>query len=374
MTGRVSAVANILVADDTVENLRLLVNMLGGQGYEVRPVTGGRQALAAAERDPPDLILLDINMPDMNGYEVCAELGRRPALAGIPVIFLTALSEVADKVRAFDVGGVDYITKPFQLEEVQVRVRTHLELRRARRELSENLEKLRALELLRDDLVHMIVHDMRSPLMTLIGHLGFVQKDAEKVLTKDSLQDLEAAVHAAKVVAHMANDLLDVSRLEHSRIPLERLEHDLCTLSRAVVEALAALDPRRVIELVAPEAVHISCDAELIRRVLENLVGNAIKHTPASGRVIVSASATPGGARVTVSDEGSGIPEHAKQRIFEKFGTVATRRDQQYHSVGLGLAFCKLAVSAHGGDIGVTAREPRGSTFWFELPRAEPRP
>jgi two-component system sensor histidine kinase/response regulator len=369
LTGRVSAVANILVADDTVENLRLLVNMLGGQGYEVRPVTGGARAIAAAERDPPDLILLDINMPDMNGYEVCAELKRRPALASIPVIFLTALSEVADKVRAFDVGGVDYITKPFQLEEVQVRVRTHLELRTARRELSENLDKLRALELLRDDLVHMIVHDMRSPLMTLIGHLGFLQKDALTALPKESLRDLEAAVHAAKVVAHMANDLLDVSRLENSRIPLERHEHDLSALSRAVVGTLGTLDPRRVIELVAPEPVHIAYDAELIRRVLENLIGNAVKHTPSSGRVFVSASATPDGARVTVSDEGNGIPEQAKQRIFEKFGTVATRRDQQYHSVGLGLAFCKLAVSAHAGNIGVTSREPRGSTFWFELPR-----
>lgn len=369
MTGPVSAVANILVADDTIENLRLLVNMLGGHGYEVRPVTGGRQAVAAAERDPPDLILLDINMPDMNGYEVCAELKRRPALSGIPVIFLTALSDVADKVRAFDVGGIDYITKPFQLEEVQVRVRTHLELRRARRELSDNLEKLRALEQLRDDLVHMIVHDMRSPLMTLIGHLGLLQKEAENALTKESLRDLDAAVHAAQAVAHMANDLLDVSRLENSEIPIERVEHDLCAMSRAVVGALGPLDPRRVIELVTSEPVLIPYDAALIRRVLENLIGNAIKHTPSSGRVFVSASATPNGARVTVSDEGRGIPEEARERIFEKFGTLATRRDQQYHSVGLGLAFCKLAVAAHGGSIGVTPREPRGSTFWFELPR-----
>jgi signal transduction histidine kinase len=143
-------------------------------------------------------------------------------------------------------------------------------------------------------------------------------------------------------------------------------------MSQTVIGALCALDPKRVIELVASEPVRISCDAELIRRVLENLIGNAIKHTPTSGRVVVAASATPSGARVTVSDEGDGIPEQAKQRIFEKFGTIATRRDRQYHSVGLGLAFCKLAVLAHGGSIGVTSRDPRGSTFWFDLPRGEP--
>jgi len=167
--------ANILVVDDTIENLQLLATMLGDQGYEIRPVTNGRQALLAADRDPPDLILLDINMPDMSGYEVCAQLTARASSQDVPVIFLTALSETADKVKAFDVGGHDYITKPFQFDEVLARVKTHVALRRTRQELVQSYDQLRSLETLRDNLVHMVVHDMRSPLMVLMMNLDFLK-------------------------------------------------------------------------------------------------------------------------------------------------------------------------------------------------------
>ncbi len=126
-------VASVLVVDDTVENLRVLSDLLSEQGYEVRAVTSGRQALQAVEHDPPDLILLDITMPDMDGFEVCRRLRATEWSKDVPVIFLTALTATADKLRAFDAGGVDYVTKPFQFEEVLARVRTHVALRRARR-------------------------------------------------------------------------------------------------------------------------------------------------------------------------------------------------------------------------------------------------
>ncbi len=367
MGASTTSVANILVADDTVENLRLLVTMLGGQGYEVRPVGGGRQALQAAERDPPDLILLDINMPDLNGYEVCAELKARERLRDIPVIFLTAMSEVADKVRAFEVGGVDYITKPFQLEEVHARVRTHLALRRARLDLSESLTQLQRLERLRDDLVHMIVHDMRSPLMALSMHLRLAEKDAHGTLSANALEDFNGACEAAEVVTRMTNDLLDVSRLESGGMPLKLEKHDLGTLIGAAHERLLSFERGRNIELDVESSLVIECDGELIRRVLQNLLSNAIRHTPSRGCLFISAKRTRDGARVAVGDEGPGVPVEARERIFEKFETLSARTQKQYHSVGLGLAFCKLAVRAHGGRIGVDAREPVGSSFWFEL-------
>src|SRR3954470_1077963 len=151
---------SILVVDDTVENLRLLASLLGEQGFEVRPVTSGKQALQAAAHDPPDLILLDITMPEMDGYETCERLKQLDAVRDVPVIFLTALGEIGDKVRAFEVGGADYVTKPFRIEEILARIRVHLALRRAQLELARNYERLGALERLRDDLVHMVVHDM----------------------------------------------------------------------------------------------------------------------------------------------------------------------------------------------------------------------
>ena len=163
--------ASVLVVDDGIDNLRLLSDLLGEQGYEVRAVTTGRQALQAVEHDPPDLILLDITMPEMNGYEVCQRLKAKDRSKDVPVIFLTALTETADKVRAFDAGGVDYVTKPFQFEEVLARVKTHVALRRAQADLADSYTRLRALEQLRDDLVRMVVHDMGSPLQALLINL-----------------------------------------------------------------------------------------------------------------------------------------------------------------------------------------------------------
>ncbi len=329
MTIQTPSVTNILVADDTVENLRLLVTMLGGQGYEVRPVTTGRQALLAAERVQPALILLDINMPDINGYDVCERLKANPALTDIPVIFLTALTDVADKIRAFQVGGVDYITKPFQLEEVHARVRTHLALRQARLELADSLDKLRSVETLKDNLVNMIVHDMRSPLMALSGHLDLV-KESGSALNALAKEDLQIAAHLADRVAQMANDLLDVGRLESNKMPLERVPNDIAAIARGVLASLEVLDPERVLEVQATEGVEVSCDERVIRRVIENLASNAIKHTPSPGRIVIRAAAKEDGVRVEVADQGPGISPRSRRtcskslRLWKTVAKIST--------------------------------------------------
>lgn len=358
---------NILVADDTVENLRLLSSMLGQCGYEVRPVTNGRQALLAAEREPPDLILLDINMPELDGFAVCARLKQQDALKDVPVIFLTALTDVADKVRAFEVGGIDYVTKPFQVEEVTARVKTHLALRLAGRELAQSYERLRALEKLRDDLVHMVVHDMRSPLMVLMGHLELLQPDVAR-LGGQSGEDLDNAIRGARALNRMANDLLDVSRLEEGKFPLDSGRHDIVQIVERVAGAVGVLDRGRSIGVTASTAVSTECDGDVLGRVVQNLLSNAVKHTPPGGRIDASVTSWGDRVRVEVADDGPGVPAEARAAIFEKFGATKARVEQKYHSAGLGLAFCKLAVEAHGGSIGVTARSPRGSVFWFEIP------
>jgi two-component system, sensor histidine kinase and response regulator len=368
MTER-SASASILVVDDTIENLRLLGSMLGEQEYEVRPVTSGRQALLAAEHDPPDLILLDINMPDMNGYEVCRRLKAIDALKEIPVVFLTALTDVSDKVQAFEAGGVDYITKPFELAEVVARVRTHLQLRRTQVELALSYQRLQALERARDDLVHMIVHDMRSPLMVLMGSLSLLELAAETGRRPADPIDLRAAMAAAGDLNRMAKDVLDVSRLEKAEMPIVRTDCDLVELAAGVEASLGAWERDRRIALRGGAPVRVRCDPGLVRRILENLIGNAIKHTPSGSEVEIAVTADAARARVEVLDRGPGIPPEARERIFEKYGAMQMRHDSTYHSVGLGLAFCKAAVDAHGGTIGVAPRDAGGSCFWFELPR-----
>jgi two-component system sensor histidine kinase/response regulator len=359
--------ASVLIVDDTIENLRLLSNLLGEHGYEVRAVTNGRQALQAVEHDPPDLILLDITMPEMDGYEVCRRLRARDGSSDVPVIFITALTDAADKVLAFEAGGVDYVTKPFQFEEVLARVRTHVALSRARSALTQSYQRLRALEELRDNLVHMIVHDMKSPLMAILVHLKVLEGPVA-ALAEDSQEDLRRAVSAAGMLSQMVNDLLDVSRLEEGKMPVERAIWDLTRMAGEVRATLAAMDRGRRIDVETAGAVQVSCDGAIIRRTLENLLGNAIKHTPAGSPVRISIARRNDRVRVEVQDEGDGVPAEAREKIFEKFGTMRSRHERAYHSAGLGLTFCKLAVEAHDGTIGVDPRAPAGSTFWFELP------
>ena len=358
---------SVLVVDDTIDNLRLLSDILDHRGYEVRAVTSGAQALLAAAADPPDLLLLDITMPDMDGYEVCRRLKAQPASRDVPVIFLTALNETADKVKGFDIGGVDYVTKPFQVEEVLARVQTHVALRQAQVALAESNTHLRALEQLRDDMVQMIVHDMRSPLTALLLRLRFLGSPPA-TLSEQQAEDLRAAIQSAQALTRMTDDLLDVSRLEEGRMPVERSVWDLTRMARDVCAALAAMDRDRSIDVESTAAIEATCDGGLVRRIIENLVSNGIRHTPAGSRLRVSIASADGRVRVAVHDEGDGVPQEARARIFEKFGTLETRHERIYPSFGVGLAFCKLAVEAQGGTIGLDSREPIGSTFWFELP------
>jgi signal transduction histidine kinase len=358
---------SVLVVDDTVENLRLLSDLLTGHGYEVRAVTSGRQALQAMEHDLPDLILLDVTMPDMDGFEVCRQLGSNERSKDVPVIFLTALNETADKVRAFNTGGVDYVTKPFQFDELLARVRTHSSLRRAQVALADSYDRLRRLERLREDLVQMIVHDMRSPLAALQIHLDML-KGAASALSGNSREDVEAATRLAKRLNRMAEDLLDVSRLEAGKMPIKPVLCDLAHMAREVCSALRTIDRERPIDVESAGDAQVMCDGTLIRRALENLISNGITHTPAGSRLRVRIASAGSRVRVAVHDEGDGVPPEARDKIFEKFGTVDGQHGRTSRSVGLGLAFCKLAIEAQGGTIGVDPGVPTGSTFWFELP------
>jgi K+-sensing histidine kinase KdpD len=361
--------ASILVVDGTVENLWLLTHLLGDHGYDVRAVTSGAHALQAAEHDPPDLILLDAAMPAMDGQEVCQRLKSLERVRDVPVIFMTASSDAAEKVKAFNAGGVDYVTKPFQVEEVLARVKTHVALREAQAVRLKDQERFQASERLRDDLVQMIVHDMRSPLTVLLCNLECLGAAIAAVLTPESSSHFRAALQGANVIKGMASDLLDINRLEGGRMPLARERCDIAKIAGDVRASLSGGDRSPAMELQADGPMLVECDEKLVHRVLENLVNNAIRHTPSAGRIRITVSARAAAVRVAVVDEGPGVPLDAREKIFDKFGTLASRNDRSYHSAGLGLAFCKLAVEAHGGAIGVDSPECGGSTFWFDLPR-----
>jgi len=359
--------ASVLIVEDTIDTLRLLSDLLSEQGYDVRAVTNGRQAIQAVERDPPDLILLDIGLPEVDGYEVCRHLMASERSQDVPVIFITAMTDTVDKVRAFETGGVDYVTKPFQVEEVLARVKAHVALRRARAELADSFTRLRTLEHLRDEMVRMVIHDMRSPLASLLMDLRFLAGSA-KALSEDGQAALQSALKAVREMTAMASDVLDVSRLEAGSMPIERAMWDLTRMAREVCSVLETAGIERAVDVESAGAAEVTCDGALVRRVMENFVGNGIRYSPASTRVRISIASGNGVVRVAVHDQGAGVAPEDREKIFEKFGTLEDRRESSYHSVGLSLPFCKLAIEAHGGTIGVDSGVPAGCTFWFELP------
>jgi len=347
---------NILIVDDTPANLLLLVRMLMERGYKPRTVLSGKLALQAARTEQPDLILLDIAMPEMNGYEVCEQLKADAALKDIPVIFISALNETIDKVKAFRVGGVDYVTKPFQFEEVYARVQTHLQLRR--------------LEKLRDDLTHMVVHDLRNPLAVICGFLDILEFHEAQKLSASTQTLVTVARRSAEDLLNMIGSILDVSKMGAGEMKLQREPCDLGALIRAVLATTQPLPGNRTVTLDAPESsLTVTADVGLIRRVLQNLLSNALKYTPAGGDVRIVVTPSRSEVRVAVTDTGPGIAPEYHQRIFEKFGQVEDRKNRL--GTGLGLTFCKLAVEAHGGRIGVESEVGKGSTFWLALPRPD---
>jgi signal transduction histidine kinase len=372
------ALAEILLVDDTPANLQLLSGMLKEQGYKVRPVPSGKLALQVAQIEPPDLILLDILMPEMNGYEVCEKLKADDRLKEIPVIFISALSETIDKVKAFSVGGVDYITKPFQFEEVHARVRTHLELRRQKRELQKSYEQLKELGLVRDGMTHMIAHDMRSPLSLMATIFHTLGTSETKHTSDNNRQIVHNGALATAGLLQMVDSLLDINKLEAGHEELNLTNCDLVEISKVILREYEYLrENRRFIFDMKTFPVRVICDYNLISRVIRNLFMNALKFTPEDGTISIEVDSVENdgsqideragkkeSARVIVQDTGQGIPSHYLAKVFNKFVQVESREC----STGLGLTFCKLAVEAHGGHIGVESEEGKGSKFWFTLP------
>lgn len=229
-------------------------------------------------------------------------------------------------------------------------------------------EELQRLQGLRDGLVHMIVHDLRSPLTGVMGYIDLL-RTMTNASSEERLQFIGEAYDSAAQMAEMISSLLDINRLEAGEMPVDRQSVDLCEVSADAVRSLGGLTVGRHVTQAAPQGpIASSCDPSLIRRVIGNLLGNALKFTPESGSITITVWRTGGRPRVEVADTGPGIPAEFLGRVFDKFSQAGEGRARKRYSTGLGLAFCKLAVEAHGGTIGVNSEVGAGSRFWFELP------
>jgi two-component system sensor histidine kinase/response regulator len=369
--------ASILVVDDTPANLQILFQMLKRKGYRARPVPSGTLALRAVEYEPPDLILMDINMPVLDGISTCIQLKENELYRDIPVIFVSARNDTFDKIKAFKAGGVDYVTKPFDTEEVLSRVETHLKIRSLQqqlqdrnRHLKENYQQLQELEELRDGLVNMVIHDMRSPLSVIRSALGLLQQDLGEQMDAENKEDIEDAVASANTLMTMISNLLDISRMEGGEMPLTISRCDVQEVAEGVLRDLAVLTRNHTVTTdIQTENPNANCDKEVVRRIITNLMTNALKFTQKGGDICLRVERCDNRLEVSVLDSGRGISSEYHEKIFKKFGQSETHGKSD--ASGLGLTFCKLAVESHGGKIGIESEMGTGSRFWFTLATTE---
>lgn len=418
---------NILVVDDTAENLRLLSTMLTQSGYTPRCVINGKMALRACNSNPPDLILLDIMMPEMNGYEVCQHLKLEAKTREIPVIFISAKDEVFDKVNAFAVGGVDYISKPFQFEEVLARIESHLSLRNLQKQLKEQnvllqeeitsrlaVEKTiqeknlilqqeistrRAVEkalqeqnlvlqqeisnrqraesaLLKsnqelarsnaelEQFAYVASHDLQAPLATIASYAQLLEKRYKDQLDSQASKFIGNIVQGCTRMQTLIDDLLEYSRVGRSQKPFQ-----LTDCNHAVEQALANLQGaiRQTQAVVTySELPAVMGDISQLVQLFQNLVGNSIKYRHDAPPVVhITACKQEKDWLFSVSDNGIGIATQHQARIFQIFQRLHTQKE--YSGTGIGLAICQKIVERHGGYIWVDSKPGQGSTFYFTL-------
>ncbi|MBT3231985.1 MAG: hybrid sensor histidine kinase/response regulator [Calditrichaeota bacterium] len=368
--------STILVVDDEPANIHVLMGTLKND-YAILAATNGQKALEFAARTPtPDLILLDIMMPEMDGYEVCRRLKENPDTSDIPVIFITAMTEIENKTKGFELGAVDYITKPFDPREVEIRVRTHITFKHAKEELErhhqvlkQSYSALQKAETARDSLTHMIVHDMRTPLNGIQGYIDMILILHKDKLDESILHDLKGAKTNASKLIEMVSSLLDLNRLESGQMPVDMKENDLVqTIRDAVLILGIQADYVNLIFEPGEDQILGSFDVDLTRRIIVNLLSNAIKFTPKGDDVLIEIKKLDTELEISIIDSGPGIPIDLQQIIFEKFGQAEVKKSQKGYSSGIGLAFCKMAVEAHGCQIDVDSELGKGSRFFFRVP------
>ena len=356
----------ILIVDDAPKNLQLLSNILHDKGYNICIATSGIKALETINTEAPDLILLDIQMPVMDGFETFKALKLNPKTKDIPVIFLTAVVEPEKILQGFELGAVDYITKPFNIPELTARVATHTEIKRSR----ENLLELNATK---EKLFSIISHDLRSSLGSVLSYSDILLENLDQYSVTKIRQFVNDIYQSSKNTFELLENLLDWSSLQTERLTQRKETHNLKTNIDNICQLYGEIAKKKKISLqnnIQPE-VFIYCDIDMTKTVLRNLISNAIKFTNAGGLVSVNFIQNDTNIEIQVMDSGVGIKAENIPNLFSIVKSISTPGTNNEKGTGLGLMLCKDLIEKQGGKIWVESEFGKGSTFKFTLPLGE---
>ncbi len=361
--------STILIVDDNPANLGLLFNYLTKQGFKVLVADGGKTAINLVREIKPDLVLLDIVMPEIDGFEVCREIKKDEETKDIPVIFLSALTATAEKIKGFATGGVDYITKPFQYAELVARVNAHLLIQHQQKKLLEYNDNLENTNARKDMLFSIISHDIKTPLSTILGYSDIIMEDFDN-LSSDEIKQYNFYINnVAKEINGLIDNLLEWSRFQRGRLDFTQEEFNLYNVVTKVLRLFHEAADLKHIKIVneCPGESIVFADENMVYTILRNLISNAIKFTGDEGVVKISAEKGEGELLVTISDSGIGIAREDIGKLFKmdtKHSTLGTAKEK---GTGLGLILCREFVEKNGGAIWVDSMPGEGSSFYFTL-------
>jgi two-component system sensor histidine kinase/response regulator len=362
----------ILIVDDNKKNLQVLGNVLHEEGYKIAVAEDGYQAVKLAEKIVPGLILLDVMMPGIDGFEVCMSLKSKKELKNIPVIFLTAKSETTDIIEGFKRGGVDYITKPFKKEELLARINTHMELANARRLLKKRAEDLNAANAAKDKLFSIIAHDLRHPLADLKTLLELLLFDYDRFTKEDIIKCFKEIRDSTDETYNLLQNLLQWSRKEMKSLSCEPESFNLDDVVYSIIKLFKQSTGKKNISITYNKGrgLKVFADRNMIEAVLRNLVNNAIKFSYKDSNIIISAKREKDMVEVQVKDFGHGIKKEHQEALLTESIAISTRGTNNEKGTGVGLNLCRDFISQNKGRLWYESEEGKGSSFYFTVPAA----
>ena len=361
----------VLIVDDDRLNIRILSGILKSEGYVIAETNSGEGALALYPTFKPNLILLDVMMSGINGYETCREIKRVYGNDSAPIVFITAKNEADDVVEGLAAGGADYLAKPFQRKEVVARIRTHLRSQMLAEQQKMLVEQLSKANASKNRFLGMAAHDLRNPLASIRGLAEFLRDGVVGPLAPDQL-DLINTIHtASQSMLRMVNELLDVATIESGELKVLPANHNFCELIEKCVY-LANIDAAKKnthIDFVRPpNAPTAWIDAAKMQQVVDNLLNNAVKYSPPGSKITAEYRWNTSEFSFGVKDQGPGIPEGERDKLFKDFGRLSVQPTGGEKSTGLGLAICRKIVDAHHGTIVAENLAAGGCEFRVTLP------